>query len=277
MRLDSHQHFWRYTADDYPWMTDALAALRRDALPADLEPLLAAADLVGSIAVQATQTVAETRWLLNLADEHPFIKGVVGWVDLCSEHVEDQLAELTAHPRLVGVRHVVQDEPDDRFLLRDDFRRGLARLRAFGLTYDLLIYPRQLPAAIELVEQLDQQPFVLDHLAKPAVRDGALEPWRAQIRRLARCPNVCAKISGLVTEARWREWRADDFRPYLDVALEAFGPKRLMFGSDWPVCTLAASYADVFRLADDHARALSAAERAGLFGDNAARFYNLDP
>lgn len=276
MRLDAHQHFWQYRAADYPWMTDALQALRRDFLPGDLQPLLAAAGLDGSIAVQAQQTVAEARWLLELAGRHPFIKGVVGWVDLCAPGVDEDLTQLRRDPRFVGVRHVVQDEPDDRFLLRPDFQRGLARLASHGLTYDLLIYPRQLPAALELVARFPGQPFVLDHLAKPAVRDGHMEPWCTQVRELARAPHVWCKVSGLVTEADWARWTPDQLRPYLDVVFEAFGPGRLMFGSDWPVCTLAGRYDRVFALVDEYARPLAPAERAGLFGGNAARFYGLD-
>ena len=276
MRLDAHQHFWQYRPEDYPWMTEPLQALRRDYLPPDLAPLLDRAGFDGSIAVQAQQTVAEARWLLGLADRYPQVRGVVGWVDLCSERVDDQLAELSAHPRFVGVRHVVQDEPDDRFLLRDDFQRGIARLRKYDLAYDLLIYPRQLPAAIEVIRRFPDQPFVLDHLAKPAVRDGALSPWREQIVELARSPNVCCKLSGLVTEARWRAWTKADFHPYLDVALDAFGPGRLMFGSDWPVCTLSGDYAAVYDIVDDYARRLSPAERDRIFGTTAAQFYGIE-
>ncbi len=276
MRLDSHQHFWKYTAAEYPWMTDRLQALRRDYLPGDLQPLLAQARLHGSIAVQAQQTLAEARWLLGLAEQYPFIRGVVGWVDLCSERAGEQLAELGRHPRFVGVRHVVQDEPDDRFLLRPDFQRGLAQLEEHDLTYDILIYPRQLPAAIELVRRFPEQPFVLDHLAKPLIRDGALSPWREQIHELARAAHVWCKVSGLVTEARWNGWTRDDFRPYLDIVFEAFGPERLMFGSDWPVCTLAGSYAQVYDLVDEYTRALSQDQRAQVFGGNAARFYGIE-
>lgn len=275
MRLDAHQHFWRYTPAEYPWMTDPLAPLRRDYLPADLQPPLADCGLDGSIAVQACSTVREARWLLDLADAAPFIRGVVGWVDLGSESVDDQLAELSRHPKLVGVRHVVQDEPDDRFLLRPDFLRGVGRLKAFDLTYDILIYPRQLPAALEFVARLPDQPFVLDHLAKPLVRDGVLSPWQEQIRELARHPNVCCKVSGLVTEADWRGWKPDDFRPYLDVAFETFGVERLLFGSDWPVCTLAARYEQVYGLVNQYTAALSADERTKIFGGNAARFYGI--
>jgi L-fuconolactonase len=277
VRLDAHQHFWQYRPEDYPWMTGPLRALRRDYLPPDLAPLLVAAGLDGSIAVQAQQTVAEARWLLGLADQYPAIRGVVGWVDLCSERVDEQLAELSAHPRFVGVRHVVQDEPDDRFLLRPDFQRGIARLRDYDLTYDILIYPRQMTAAIEFVRRFPEQPLVLDHLAKPIIHDGVLSPWREQIGELARSPNVCCKLSGMVTEARWRQWTKADFRPYLDAVFDAFGPERLMFGSDWPVCTLSGDYAAVYDIVDDYTRQrLSPAEREQVFGTTAARFYGIE-
>jgi L-fuconolactonase len=275
MRLDAHQHFWRYTPAEYPWMTDPLAALRRDYLPDDLQPLLTRSGLDGSIAVQACPTVSEARWLLELADAAPSHRGDVGWVDLGSEAVDAQLTELSGHPKFVGVRHVVQDEPDDRFLLRPDFLRGIGRLKAFDLTYDLLIYPRQLPAALEFVRHFPEQPFVLDHGAKPLIRDRVLAPWQQQIRELAQHPNVWCKASGLVTEADWHGWKPDEFRPYLDVLFDAFGVDRLMFGSDWPVCTLAGSYDEVYSLLNQYTAALSADDRAKIFGANAARFYGI--
>ena len=275
MRIDAHQHFWKYTPADYPWMTDQLAPLRRDFLPDDLAPLLHGSGLDGCIAVQAQQTIDEARWLLGLADQYPFIRGVVGWVDLRSEQVDEQLAELAAHPKFVGVRHVVQDEPDDRFLLRPDFLRGVGRLLKFDLTYDILIYPRQLPTTLEFVARFPDQPFVVDHLAKPALRDGELSPWREQMRELARHANVWCKVSGLVTEADWSTWEPIDFRPFLEVAFGAFGVDRLMFGSDWPVCTLAGSYARVHSLVSEYAQALPADAHAKLFGGTAARFYGV--
>lgn len=274
MKLDSHQHFWSYDAAQYPWIP-AGSALHRDWLPNDLAPLLSAAGLDGCIAVQARQIVEESRWLLTLADHAPIIKGVVGWVDLRSERVEEQLAELAPNKKFRGVRHVVQDEPDDRFMLGADFLRGIGKLKAFGMTYDILIFPKQLPAAIELVAKFPAQPFVLDHIAKPLIKDGTLEPWSAQIRELAKAPNLTCKVSGMVTEAKHGAWKADDFRPYLDVVFEAFGPERLMYGSDWPVCLLSGSYAQTFGLVDDYTRALSAAQRDAFFGGNAARFYGV--
>lgn len=274
MRLDSHQHFWKFNPAEYGWMQPDWP-IRRDFLPSDLQPLLNQHRLDGSIAVQARQTIEESRWLLSLADQSPLIKGVVGWVDLRSDHVTEQLAELAPHPRFVGVRHVVQDEPDDRFMLRPDFIRGISRLKQFDLTYDLLVFPQQLPAAIELVRRFPEQPFVLDHIAKPRIRDGTLSPWREHIRELAQAPNVCCKVSGLVTEADWVNWKAEDFRPYLDIIFESFGEDRLMFGSDWPVCLLAGSYERVFKLLEQYVQQLRAEGRAKLFGDNAARFYGI--
>jgi L-fuconolactonase len=274
MRIDSHQHFWRYSAAEYPWIqVDWL--IRRDFLPADLEPALTSCGLDGSIAVQARQTLEETRWLLELAEASPFIKGVVGWVDLRSPRLEEQLAEFTNRPKLVGVRHVVQDEPDDRFMVRADFQRGVAKLAQFGLTYDILLFPRQLPAAVELVRAVPEQRFVLDHIAKPLIRDGVLSPWQEQLRAIAALPNVMCKVSGLVTEARWQGWKPDDFRPYLDAVFEAFGPDRLMFGSDWPVALLAANYQQVFALARDYVARGGEVVEAKVFGLNASRFYDL--
>ena len=275
MRIDSHQHFWRFNPAEYGWMKSDWP-IRRDFLPVDLEPELRARNLDSCVAVQARQSLAESRWLLELAERASIIHGVVGWVDLRSTRVAKELEEFAQHPKFVGVRHVVQDEPDDQFMLREDFQRGIAALNDFGLTYDLLIFPRQLPAAVTLAQNFPEQPFVLDQLAKPPIRDGALEPWGEQIRQLAKLPNVACKVSGLVTEANWHHWRADDFKPYLEVVFEAFGPDRLMFGSDWPVCLLAGSYESVFRLVQNYARQLGADTEAKFFGLNAARFYGLN-
>ncbi len=276
MKLDAHQHFWQYNPEEYGWIGPDMAVLKQDRLPEDLLPLLQSAGLDGSIAVQARQSLAETAWLLELADRYPFIKGVVGWVDLCSPQVDQQLEQFSTHPKFRGVRHVVQDEPDDRFMLREDFLRGLGRLRRFGLTYDILIFPRHLPVAIEVVKKFPDQPFVLDHIAKPYIKDGRLSPWDADIRRLAEHPNVVCKVSGMVTEADWQDWQADDFYPYLDVVFDAFGPERLMFGSDWPVCTLAGSYRQVVDLLAGYTARLSPAEQAAVWGQTAQKFYGVD-
>jgi L-fuconolactonase len=272
MRLDAHQHFWSYDAAQYPWIPPG-SPLHRSWLPDDLAALQKPLGFDGSIAVQARQIVGESDWLLGLADKHANVKGVVGWVDLRSDRVEADLARLAAHPKFVGVRHVVQEEPDDDFMLGKDFQRGISKLQAHGLTYDILIYPKQLEAAIRLAENFPDQPFVLDHIAKPRIKDGTIEPWKSQVRRLAKSPNVHCKVSGMLTEADHKNWHAEQFRPYLDTVFEAFGPGRLMYGSDWPVCLFAGSYEQAFRLVDDYARGLTDAERAGLFGGNCQKFY----
>jgi L-fuconolactonase len=277
MRIDSHQHFWRYDPAHHVWMTDAMAALRRDCLPDELAPLLQQAGFDGTIAVQARQMIEETEWLLALADRHPSIRGVVGWVDLCSAELPVQLERFAPHPKLVGVRHVVHDESDDGFMLRPDFQRGIARLAEFELGYDLLLFPRHLENAITLVDAFEDQLFVLDHIAKPAIREGLVSPWKEDLKRLAERPHVFCKLSGMVTEAKWGEWRPADFRPYLDVVLEAFGSERLMIGSDWPVCTLSADYTSTMSLVVDYVSALSPDARAGILGDNCARFYGIRP
>jgi len=225
--------------------------------------------------VQARQSLAESRWLLSLADESPLIRGVVGWVDLRSAEVGAQLKELSAHPRFRGVRHVVQDEANDRFMLGADFQRGIAQLADFGLTYDLLIYPRQLPAAIELVRRFPRQRFVLDHIAKPAIRTGVLSPWREQVRELAASPNVLCKVSGMVTEADPAVWKPADFEPFLDTVFAAFGPARLMYGSDWPVSLLAATYERQHALVADYVNRHAPTATDKIFGDNAAWFYGV--
>jgi len=279
MHIDAHQHFWNYQPREYPWIGAGMERLAKDYLPADLEAAARPCGVSGSVAVQARQSLAESRWLLELAAAHPFIRGVVGWVDLRSDAVAAVLEPLARHEAFVGVRHVVQDEPDPRFLLGDAFVRGLRHLHAFGLTYDLLLVPPQLPAAVELAGMLPEQPFVLDHLAKPRIGLGPAAPefasWRRDIEALARHPHVCCKLSGLVTEAAWGRWRAEDFTPYLDVALAAFRPERLMFGSDWPVCLLSGDYAAVTGIVSDFIAALTEAEREAILGGTARRFYGL--
>jgi len=275
-RIDSHQHFWAYSAAEYPWIGPGMERLARDYLPPDLARLLAAEGVDGSVAVQARQSMTESRWLLELAAAHPVVRGVVGWVDLRSDRVGDDLHELAVNPKFVGVRHVVQEEPDPRFVLGEDFVRGLRRLLPHDLTYDLLVYQEQLPAAIELVGLLPEQPFVVDHLAKPRIASGDLDGWAGDIRALARHGNVWCKVSGMVTEAVWRGWKRDDFTPCLDVVLEAFGPERLMVGSDWPVCLLAGEYADVMAIPREFFARLSATEQALVHGGTATRFYGLE-
>ena len=274
MQIDAHQHFWRYDPAEYGWIDESMSALRRDFLPHDLEPLLQAAGFGGGVAVQARQTLEETRWLLELAIEHPFIAGVVGWVDLQSPAVERDLETFAGRRKLVGIRHIVQAEPDD-FLVRPAFLRGIAALARFNLAYDILIYPRHLKAAATLVSRFPSQRFVLDHLAKPDIRRQAIDDWREDLRGLARFPHVCCKLSGMVTEADWHGWTPDHLRPYIDVAAECFGAARLMIGSDWPVCTLAAGYERTMAVVKDAIAAWSPDERAAVLGGTAARFWNL--
>jgi L-fuconolactonase len=250
-----------------------MRALRRHFHPEDLEPELRAAGIAQSVAVQARQNLEETRWLLALADQHAFVAGVVGWVDLQGEDVADQLAAVR-HPKLVGIRHFVQSEPDD-FLRRPGFRRGIAALEHAGLAYDLLVYPRQLTAAIELVAAFGGVRFVLDHLGKPDVRSGEIRDWARHIRTLASFPNVCAKLSGLVTEADWQLWCPEQLTPYLDAAFEAFGADRLMLGSDWPVCTLAADYGRTVGVVTAYLDGRPALDREAVLGGTARRFWRL--
>jgi L-fuconolactonase len=273
--IDSHQHFWRYNRAEYGWIGPEMAVLQRDFLPSHLVSLLAAAGLTRSVAVQARQSLAETEWLLALADQFPFIQGVIGWVDLCGPNLPEQLRHFADRPKLRGVRHVLQDEPDDQFMLRPAFLRGLALLAQHSLTYDLLIFPRHLPVACDLVSRFPQQRFVLDHVAKPGIRSDGLALWDPGLRRLAGFSNVFCKVSGLVTEADWQGWQPDDFRPYLDVVFDAFGAQRVMFGSDWPVCTVAASYETVVAMVDEYIRAFSPDEQAAVWGDTARRCYGL--
>ncbi len=274
--IDSHQHFWNYDPAEYPWIRPDWP-IRRTFLPTDLEPLLRASGFDGCVAVQARQTLEETAWLLELAARHLIIAGVVGWVDLRAAGVRTQLAKFAGNKKLVAVRHVVQDEPDDNFMLGPDFLRGIASLREFDLAYDILIFPKQLPAAIELARRYPDQRFVLDHIAKPLIKDRMLEPWAKQIQDLARLPNVFCKLSGMATEAAWRAWSEKDFQPYLDTVWAAFGPDRLMIGSDWPVCLLSGDYAPTMGIVQNYLQQFSSADREKVLGANAIRFYRLQP
>jgi L-fuconolactonase len=275
MNVDAHQHFWQYDAQRDAWITDEMAVLQRDFMPADLLPQLAANNIGACIAVQADQSERETQFLLGLAAQNPAISGVVGWVDLCAANVAKRLEYFSQFEKLCGFRHVAQSEPDDNFLLREDFLRGIAALSEFDFAYDVLIYPRQLPAAIGLVERFPRQRFIVDHIAKPEIKSGRISPWDAHMRALAAHPNVYCKVSGMITEADWENWRAEDFRPYLDVVFDAFGPDRLIFGSDWPVCLLAGTYSRVKHLLDDYVRHFSAEANCKIFGSNAIEFYGL--
>lgn len=275
MRIDSHQHFWHYNPAEHVWMTDSMAILKKDFLPEDLAPLLEQTGFQGTVAVQARQNLQETEWLLELTGQHDFIKGVVGWVDLRSPEVRSQLETYAQRPKLKGVRHVVHDEPDDYFMLLPEFLRGLALLREFNLTYDLLLFPRHLPVAVEVVKQFPDQKFVVDHIAKPFIRDKTFSPWDSDLRELAKFENVYCKVSGMVTEAAWGQWVVADFYPYLDIVFDCFGPNRLMFGSDWPVCTLSSSYAKVVQIVQEYLHQFPSEIQEKILGQNAVEFYGL--
>jgi L-fuconolactonase len=275
MHVDAHQHFWKYNPAEYEWIDDSMAAIRRDFLPEDLEPELERNEFQGSIAVQARQTLEETRWLLKLAERSSKVLGVVGWVDLRSPDVRSRLSEFARNPKLVGIRHIVQAEPDDRFLLRQDFLRGITLLEEFDLAYDILIYTKHLSVAAEFVERFPKQRFVLDHLAKPAIKIQEVESWAAGIQRLAAFPNVFCKLSGLVTEADWQHWKPEDITPYLDIAFATFGASRLMIGSDWPVCLVAGSYSRTLGVVKNYLQGHPAETRDAVLGENAGRFWRL--
>ena len=274
IQIDAHVHFWQYDPAQYGWIDASMTALRRDFLPADLKQGMDRAGVDACVAIQARQSLEETGWLLALADAHPFITGVVGWVDLQSDEVGAQI-ERFRYRKLVGLRHVVQSEPDDRFLLKPAFCRGISLLEDLDLAYDILIYPRHLAAAAELVGRFKRQRFVIDHLAKPDIRSGEIREWEKGLRRLAEFPHVFCKLSGLITEADWQKWTADELRPYLDVAFDCFGPHRLMVGSDWPVSTLAADYSRTMAVVGDYLVGRPDADRQAVLGGNAQRFWRL--
>ena len=274
MIIDAHQHFWHFDPVRDAWITDDMAIIRRDFLPADLEPVLAANGIDGCVAVQAAQSEEETLFLVKMAQSYDIIKGIVGWVDLQSEYLVDRLTELTKHPQIKGFRHVAQAEPND-FLLRPAVVDGIRQLAQFRLTYDILIYPNQLKAALHLVRSVPEVNFVIDHLAKPYIKKGEISRWSNFMTQIAKHPNVSCKLSGMVTEADWHNWRKKDFFPYLDVVFEQFGPDRLLFGSDWPVCLVAANYTQVKTLVEEYVAAWGEEVRAKVFGANAVSFYRL--
>lgn len=274
-RIDTHQHFWRYNANEYPWIGQGMDSLRRDFLPADLQLAMSRAGISQSVPVQARQSVAETEWLIRLADENPFIAGVVGWIPLTNANVAGDLERLVTNRKLKGIRHVLQDEPDSHYMLRADFNAGISLLPQFGLVYDILIFERHLPQTIEFVDRHPDQVFVLDHLAKPRVRDNLLSPWRENISEIAKRPNIFCKLSGLVTEAGWLAWSPRDFDPYFDTILESFTPKRILFGSDWPVLLLAAAYEQWVQVVERAISPLSTEEQEQIWSGTAAVVYGL--
>ena len=276
MKIDSHHHLWAINDTDYVWMTEDHAVIRRDFLAPELDAVLDESGIDATVAVQARQMVEETEFLLAFADANPRVRGVVGWVPLLENGGDPWLEKFSAHPKLVGVRHVVHDEPDDDFILRPDFNDGIRKLRKYSLLYDILIFWKHLPQTIRFVDMHPEQPFVVDHIAKPRIAAGAFDAeWAASIRELAKRENVSCKISGMITEVRDAEWNAEVLRPYFDTVLEAFGPQRVMYGSDWPVCLLRGSYASWVRAVGELAASLSADEHAALWGGNAGRIYQL--
>lgn len=275
MKIDSHQHFWLYEPIRDAWITDDMRTIQRDFMPADLGPILAYNQLSGCVAVQADQSEDETHFLLELADRYVFIKGVVGWIDLQAENVVERLSYFSQFKRLRGFRHIVQGE-EVGFLERPEFLRGIKALHQYGFTYDVLVKPHQLAATIEFIKRFPNQLFVIDHMAKPYIEKGITVPWAEQMRALAAFDNVYCKLSGMVTEADWMRWQASDFTFYVQHLLDVFGPQRLMFGSDWPVCTLAARYEQVLDLLSEQLNLLSESEKEAIWGGNAIRFYGLN-
>ena len=277
MLIDSHQHFWQLDLPfEFGWLHEPQHhSICRDYLPQHLLSHLQTTGVERSVFVQTQHTVAENRWALGLAAQHPFIAGVVGWVDLAAEDVEDQLSEFLASPKFVGVRHITQGEPDENFIVRPDIVRGLKVLQKHGVPFDLLFYTQHLRHAATLAQMLPELPMVIDHLSKPQIREQKLDAWSAYLQRAAQFPNIYCKLSGMVTEADWQHWKPADLKPYVETALEAFGPERCMFGSDWPVCELAASYEEVYGTLQELLASLSAGERSQIFGETAARFYAL--
>lgn len=275
MTIDAHHHFWRYNPEEYGWITDATPVLKRDYLPPDLKREISAVGIDGVISVQARESLRETDWLLDLADQNAFIRGVVGWVPLISPTVHADIERYSHRRKLRAVRHVLQDEADDAYMLRDDFNRGISALKDFDLRYDILIYDRHLPNAIKFVDRHPNQVFVLDHIAKPRIREHLVSPWKENLRELARRPNVYCKLSGMVTEADQKNWTPQDLQPYMEAALEEFTPRRLMFGSDWPVCLLASSYQRWYETVRSFASRLSPDEQKRFWGETAVEAYGL--
>jgi L-fuconolactonase len=274
-RIDAHHHLWRYRKEEYGWIGPGMEALARDFLTKDLEEEMRANGIDGSVAVQARQSVEETDWLLDLAGVSSFIRGVVGWAPIASAEFPGVLERWEGNSLLKGLRHVIQDEADDNFINRSDFSAGITALAGSRLVYDILIYERHLAATIQFVDHHPKQLFVLDHIAKPQIKNHQLEPWGSNVHELAKRGNVYCKLSGIVTEADWQNWTADDLRPYFDVVLNAFGPKRLMFGSDWPVCLLACTYGRWFDTVHEFVNELSGAERELILGEVASQVYSL--
>ncbi len=273
--IDAHHHFWKYDPVEYGWIDETMKVIRRDFLPEDLRKTLTASGVDRAVSVQARQSLEETEWLVSLAERHDFLAGVVGWVPLIDAKVAGTLEKLAAHPKLKAIRHILQGEADDNYMLRADFQAGIATLKRFGLVYDILIYERHLPQAIQFVDRNPSQVFILDHIAKPRIRDGVISSWRENMIELARRPNVYCKLSGVVTEADYKAWTVAEIRPYIDVVLGSFGPRRVMFGSDWPVMLVAAPYGKWLDIVKAEIASLSRAEQDRILGGTAREAYKL--
>lgn len=275
LRIDSHQHFWKYDPVRYDWIDDNMSVIQKDFLPEDLEPILKANRFDGCITVQSHQSEQENEFQLANADEHDFIKGVVGWVDLQSPKIEERLAYYQQFEKLKGFRHVLQGESQRDFMLRPDFLKGISMLKKYSYTYDILILPDQLKYTTKFASQFPDQRFVIDHIAKPNIKQKELKDWEKDIKAVATFENVHCKVSGMVTEADWQNWQPADFNNYLEVVANSFGTKRLMYGSDWPVCKVAAGYGQVVNIVKDYFSAFSQTEQQAFFGGNAIEFYNI--
>ena len=272
--IDTHQHFWKYDPVNYSWINDEMQVIRKDFLPGDLAVVVNEHTLQGTVAVQADQTEAETDWLLQLAAKNDFIKGVVGWVDLRRSNIEERLQYYQQFSKLKGFRHVLQGE-EPSFMLQKDFLNGISKLQQYNFTYDVLIFPQHLAAALELVQQFPEQKFVIDHVAKPYIKDGKIDEWKTGMEKIAQHQNVYCKISGMVTEADWKNWTADQLKPYMDVVVNSFGIDRIMYGSDWPVCLVASSYKRWLQTVKNYFASYSEEEQEKVFSSNAIKFYNL--
>ncbi len=277
MTIDSHQHFWKYTKETHGWIDDEMAVIRHDFLPEDLRPILIENNIDACVAVQADQTLEETNFLLQLANENNFIKGVVGWVDLKEKTINETLEVLNVEDKLKGFRHIVQGEPDPNFLLRSDFLNGVASLEKNNFTYDILVFPHQLGAVLEFVKKFPNQKFVIDHIAKPYIKDGFFNGWAVLMKEIAKQENVFCKLSGMATEANFKSWTPQELEPYMKLVLENFGAKRVMYGSDWPVCLVAGDYSTIKNIATDFIKTLSKTEQTNIMGNNAIDFYGLKP
>ena len=275
MTIDSHQHFWKYEPVKHNWIDDSMAVIRKDFMPSDLQKVYAENEIDGCIAVQADQTLEETDFLLKLSAKNDFIKGIVGWVDFRAENIDDVLKHYSQFEKIKGFRHVVQGEADPNFLLRPNFLRGISKLEKYNFTYDILIFPHQLGATLEFVKKFPNQKFVIDHIAKPYIKDGFFDGWAALMTEIGKQKNVYCKLSGMITEADFDQWTPQQIEPYMNLVLNAFGAEKIMFGSDWPVCLVAGNYNKVKEIVINFIVKLSSKEQASIMGDNAIKFYNL--